>query len=141
MANGDSASFLSGGEVPVPVPVGNGLVGIEYKEFGVRLEIVPEITESGKIYLDIMAEVSGLDIANSDLETGAPRFLSRRVTSKGLVADGQTVALAGIYQHTIQKNKRRVPLLGHVLPFLFGRYGKFKWYHSEPCGNRRKSRR
>jgi pilus assembly protein CpaC len=119
VANGDTASFLSGGEVPVPVPVGNGLTGIEYKEFGVRLHILPELTESGKIYLDIMAEVSGVDLAGQEVTSGAPRFLSRRVTSKGLVEDGQTIALAGIYQTTVMKNHRRVPVLGHVLPFIF----------------------
>jgi len=119
VANNDTASFLSGGEVPIPIPVGNGLTGIEYKEFGVRLQIVPELTESGKIYLDIMAEVSGVDLSREDALTRAPTFLSRRVTSKGLVEDGQTVALAGIYQTTVMKNKRRVPVLGHVLPFIF----------------------
>jgi pilus assembly protein CpaC len=119
VTNGDTATFLAGGEVPVPVPAGIGVAAIEYKEFGVRLEVAPEITGSGKIMLDIMAEVSSIDFSGQDIQTGAPRLFTRRVSSRSLVNENDTVALAGIYQRMIVKNRRRVPILGHLLPFIF----------------------
>jgi len=119
VTNGDTAIFLAGGEVPIIYNVGQGTVAIEYKEYGTRLKVVPRLTGSGKIMLDITAEVSSLDLSREASRTGAPGLLSRRVASKGLVASGETVAIAGLYQRTMTENKRRVPILGHLLPWLF----------------------
>lgn len=119
VTNADTATFLAGGEVPVAISAGLGAVTVEYKKYGVILQVVPRITGSGKIMLDISAEVSNLDFSVQDRQSGAPGLLSRRVASKGLVEEGGTVLLAGIYQRMIEKSKKRVPLLGHLLPFIF----------------------
>lgn len=119
VTNGDTARFLAGGEFPVTYNAGLGAIAIEYKEFGVRLQVVPRLTGTGKFFLDIMAEVSSIDLSAPEARTQAPTLFSRRVSSKGLVEEGETIALAGIYQRMITRNRRRVPILGHVLPFLF----------------------
>lgn len=119
VTNKDTATFLAGGEVPVPVDAGLGVTTVKYKKFGVILDVIPELTGAGKILVDIVAEVSGVDYSQRDVATGAPRLLTRRVASKGMVKEGETISLAGIYQKSVLKNKKRVPVLGHLLPFIF----------------------
>lgn len=119
VTDGDTATFLAGGEVPIAINTGLGAVALEYKKYGVILEVVPKITGSGKIMLDMTAEVSNIDFSVQDRQTGAPGLLKRQVDSKGLVEEGGVVLLAGIYQKMISKNRKRVPILGHLLPFIF----------------------
>lgn len=119
VTNGDTALFLAGGEIPIARDAGLGNVAIEYKEYGVRLKICPRLTGSGKIMLEIMAEVSNVDLAVQNRQTGSPGFLSRRIESKGLVEEGKSVLLAGIYQNFVSKNRKRIPILGHLMPFIF----------------------
>jgi pilus assembly protein CpaC len=117
--NSDTAVFLAGGEIPIAYNAGLGNLALEYKEYGVRLKVCPRLTGSGKILLAIMAEVSNIDLAVQNRQTGAPGLLSRRVSSTGMVEEGKSILLAGIYQTLVTKNRKRIPLLGHLLPFIF----------------------
>ena len=75
--------------MPIVYQTRDGLA-IDYKEYGIKLQVTPELKGSGKILVDIEAEVSGLDFSVENEATGVPGFLTRRVSSKGLVEEGQT---------------------------------------------------
>lgn len=117
--SGEKASFLAGGEVPIPVPQGNtgsGNVTIEYKPFGVKLDIAPEILEGGKIQLKIAPEVSELDYANALTLQGFNVPALRRRSTKTTVAleDGQSFVLAGLMMSSTANLEERVPGLGDI---------------------------
>src|SRR6185436_2995788 len=106
--NGQEASFLAGGEFPVPVPqngVGNA-VTIEFKQFGVLLNFVPTIMDDESIRLRVRPEVSNLDFATQTtiLGTSVPRLAVRRVNTTVELKQGQTLALAGLLQVTLDAN-------------------------------------
>ena len=119
--NGQEASFLAGGEFPVPVPqsgVGNTIT-IEYKQFGVLLNFVPTIMDDETIRLRVKPEVSNLDFATQTtiLGTQVPGLAVRRVNTTVELKQGQTLALAGLLQVDLAANTTRLPGLGD-LPYL-----------------------
>lgn len=127
-ANGEEASFLAGGEIPVPVaqPTGAGQVGavsIVYREFGVRLNFVPEILSDSLIKLRVAPEVSSLDYNNAIVTAGfvIPALRTRRAATTVDLLQGQTLAIAGLLSHEKQKTKTGVPFLQDIpiLGYLF----------------------
>jgi pilus assembly protein CpaC len=117
--SGTPASFLVGGEQAVPVPAGLGQVGIQFEEFGTRLNWLPIVLGNGKIHLEIEPEVSSLSAANGTTISGA--VVPGRVTSRTHVTveleSGQTFVIAGLIQHDVQGTITRTPILGD-LPFF-----------------------
>ncbi len=120
-ANRERASFLAGGELPVPIaqPVGvSGVqaVTIQYREFGIRLDFVPEILSENLIQLKIEAEVSGLDFANGITTSGflVPAFRTRRASTTVALQEGQTLAIAGLLSSEEQKINTGMPLLKDI---------------------------
>jgi pilus assembly protein CpaC len=125
-ASGDSASFLAGGEFPYPVLQGgtaSNAVTIQFKEFGIRLDFKPVITNSGMIRLEVQPEVSQLDFANAVQISGflIPSLLTRRAGTTVELADGQTFAIAGLVDNSITKAVTKIPILGDIpiLGYLF----------------------
>jgi pilus assembly protein CpaC len=117
--DGESASFLAGGEFPFPSVQGgqsNNAVSIEWREFGVRLNFTPAVTNIGNIRLDIAPEVSSLDFAGGLTISGfqLPAILSRRAETQVELREGQHLAIAGLLDHTMQENIRKLPLLGDI---------------------------
>ncbi|MCG8469897.1 MAG: type II and III secretion system protein family protein [Gemmatimonadetes bacterium] len=115
----ESASFLAGGEFPFPILQGNqgqNAVTIQFKEFGIRLNFVPYITNSGAIRLEVAPEVSQLDFANGLTVAGfrIPSLLARRAQTVVELEDGQTFAIAGLVDNNIVENISKVPLLGDI---------------------------
>jgi len=116
---GDTASFLAGGEFPFPVVQGganNNAVTIQFREFGIRLNFVPTLTNSGAIRLKVAPEVSSLDFANG-LSFGGyqiPTILSRRASTTIELQDGQTFAIAGLLDNSLTHNVSKVPILGDI---------------------------
>lgn len=115
----ESASFLAGGEFPFPVLQGNqgqNAVSIQFKEFGIRLNFTPTITNSGAIRLDVEPEVSALDFANGLTISGfnIPSLLARRARTVVELEDGQTFAIAGLVDNSIVENISKIPLLGDI---------------------------
>jgi pilus assembly protein CpaC len=91
--SGDTASFLAGGEFPVPIATSVGGVGvptIEYKPFGVRLSFTPTVLQSGIINLRSAAEVSDIDRTLTNSTTGAPGLSKRDAVTTIELRDGQT---------------------------------------------------
>ncbi len=120
---GQTASFLAGGEIPVPVPVSNELVGIEYKPYGVSLMFTPTLLPGERIGLRVRPEVSSLD-GSSTVEIAGltvPTFRIRRADTRVEVGSGQTFAIAGLLQRNNSQDMDRLPLLGDmpVLGSLF----------------------
>ena len=117
--SGQEASFLAGGEFPIPVPDEDGIT-IEYKEFGVALRFTPVVLSNGKISLRVAPSVS--DIASStSLPSGivgarfvVPNLISRKLESTVQLYDGQTLALAGLLQDSMREVVTKIPGLGDI---------------------------
>jgi len=116
--SGETANFLAGGEVPIPVPQGSGdgSVTIEYKPFGVKLSIQPQIVEGNKIELKIEPEVSELDYANALTLQGfnVPALRRRSTNTTVALEDGQSFVLAGLMMSSTADIEERVPGLGDI---------------------------
>ncbi len=116
--SGEKASFLAGGEIPVPVPQGgnSGGVSIEYKPFGVKLDIAPTVTEEGLITLKVSPEVSELDFANALTLQGfnVPAFRRRSTSTTVELADGQSFILAGLLLENQSNVEEKIPGLGDI---------------------------
>jgi len=117
--DGEEASFLAGGEFPFPTVQGanqSNAVSIEWREFGVRLNFTPTVTNFGNIRLDIAPEVSALDFAGGLSISGfeMPTILSRRAETQVELREGQSLAIAGLMDRSIQESIRKLPLLGDI---------------------------
>jgi pilus assembly protein CpaC len=114
--NGQEASFLAGGEFPVPVVQGaTGTVTIEFKEFGVRLNFRPTIA-GDVIRLKVRPEVSALDFANGVSLGGfrIPALTTRRAETDVELRDGQSFAIAGLLDNVSQDDRSAIPLLSQI---------------------------
>ena len=114
--NGQEASFLAGGELPVPLVSGNsGNVSVEYKEFGVRLKFTPTIA-GDVIRLKVAPEVSSLDFANGITIGGfrVPALVTRRAMTDVELRDGQSFAIAGLLNNVSQDTRQEIPLLSRL---------------------------
>jgi pilus assembly protein CpaC len=117
--SGHEASFLAGGEFPVPVPQGLGTVGIEYKSFGVGLSFMPTVLSENRINLKVAPEVSSLDFSNALNLEGytVPGLTTRRTSTTIELADGQSFAIAGLLKDNVRHVIDKYPFLGD-LPIL-----------------------
>jgi pilus assembly protein CpaC len=114
--NGQEASFLAGGEFPVPVVQGaTGTVTIQFKEFGVRLTFTPTIA-GDVIRLKVRPEVSSLDFANGLTLAGfrIPALSTRRAETDVELRDGQSFAIAGLLDNLAQDDKAAIPILSQI---------------------------
>jgi pilus assembly protein CpaC len=120
---GESASMLVGGEIPIPVAqtgtgtAATGAVSVEWKEFGVKLDVTGKIASDGKsIDLDVTPEVSSLDFGNAISVSGfvLPALRTRRAHSVLHIGDGQTLVIGGLYQSDMSKVVSKIPLLGDI---------------------------
>ncbi|MFG1420708.1 type II and III secretion system protein family protein [Roseixanthobacter liquoris] len=117
--SGETASFLAGGEVPIPVSEENGSVTVQYKEYGIRLNFTPIVLERGLINMKLQPEVSQVD-ESTRVTTGAisvPSFITRRASTILEVRDGQSFAMAGLLQTTHSNTQSQLPWVGQ-LPVL-----------------------
>ncbi len=115
--SGQTASFLAGGEYPIPVPGQNGAVTIEYRQFGVSLQFTPVVMTKDRISLTVLPEVSALSqqnaITGGDFGT-IPSLTTRRASTTVDLGTGQTFAIAGLLRSDINSNNSKVPLLGDI---------------------------
>jgi len=125
--SGQQARFLAGGEFPIPVPQDLGRTTIEYKEFGVGVQFVPVVLDSGVISMTLNVTVSDLSNQNSLLiATGTtgpggdsqsfavPALTKRSANSTVEVRTGQTIAIAGLINETLRENVDKFPGLGEL---------------------------
>ena len=114
--SGETASFLAGGEFPVPVPQGNQQVTIEFREFGVRLNFTPVVRGHQTIRLHVNPEVSELDFSNAVQFQGltVPGLTTRSTDTTVEVGSGQTIVIAGLLSEQMNGIATRVPGLGDI---------------------------
>jgi len=115
--SGDTASFLAGGEYPIPVPGGpQGQVTIDYKRFGVGLAFTPTVLTDGLINMKIEPEVSQLDFSRKlELQgTSVPSLIVRRASTTVELRDGQSFVIGGLLQSNGQNAISQLPWLGDV---------------------------
>jgi pilus assembly protein CpaC len=116
--SGKEASFLAGGEFPVPVAQGSGAnttISVQYKEFGVRLNFTPVI-HGDRVHLKVRPEVSTLDFANGVMLQGfrIPALSTRRTDTEVDLQDGQTFAIAGLMNNTMSSTLQKIPGIGDI---------------------------
>ncbi|MGQ2997914.1 type II and III secretion system protein family protein [Variovorax sp.] len=114
--SGQSASFLAGGELPVPAPQGLGTTSIEYKPFGIGLTLTPTVLSNERIVLKVAPEASDLDYTNS-LSIGGvavPAISTRRADTTVELGDGESFIIGGLVSRTTTSNADKVPLLGDI---------------------------
>lgn len=115
--SGQSASFLAGGEVPIPVPSsGSDNVSIEYKEFGIRLTLTPTIIGKNRIALKVAPEVSELDFTNAVSIAGTivPALTIRRTDTSISLADGESFVISGLISTRNNSQVNKFPGLGDI---------------------------
>ena len=114
--SGASASFLAGGEYPIPVPQGLNTITIEYKKYGVSLAFVATITDGNRINLLVKPEVSQLSNNGALTLNGVtvPALTTRRAETTVDLASGQSFAIAGLLQNNVSHDLRKTPGLGNL---------------------------
>jgi pilus assembly protein CpaC len=117
--SGETASFLAGGEFPIPVPqsgASTGAITIEFREFGVRVNFTPVVLSGQRIRLKVAPEVSETDFSTAVQIQGfvVPGLTQRRVETVVEVGNGQTLAVAGLLADEIRGVASKLPALGEV---------------------------
>jgi pilus assembly protein CpaC len=109
--SGYKATFHAGGEIPYSVASVNG-VTVQFKPYGIRLDIEPRVARSGAIRAVIDSEVSSIDSSVST--TNGPALLTRRTRTEFNVKPGETIVLAGLLQRTNSTDTENIPFLGNI---------------------------
>lgn len=117
--SGGAARFVSGGELPIPVFDPQGGADVEYKEYGVILDVKPLAGPGGSIYARIDTEVSEVDEAQRVL--GVPGFLKRQSATEVNLREGETLVIAGLVSRMRSGERRQLPVLGN-LPVVGGAF-------------------
>ncbi len=117
--SGDSASFLAGGEFPVPIAQATqqGIqITIEWKEFGVKLAFIPTVLDSNRIKLFVAPEVSAPDNTHAVLLNGyiVPGLVTRRISTTVEMRDGEVLVIGGVKQREVTKTISKFPILGDI---------------------------
>jgi pilus assembly protein CpaC len=118
-SNGKEASFLAGGEIPVPVAqagAGTGAISVQYREYGIRLSFTPWITPQHTIRIHVKPEVSSLDQADGVTAAGfnIPALTTRRMETDIELGEGQSFVIAGLLDDRVTENLSQVPGLAHI---------------------------
>jgi pilus assembly protein CpaC len=130
--SGQQASFLAGGEFPVPVPQGLGTVAIEYKKFGVELYFKPVVLSNDRINIQVKPKVSEIDFTASIESRGyvVPGLTSRGASTTIELGDGQSFAIAGLLQENVRDVLHKFPILGDI-PVLGALFRSRRFQKSE----------
>jgi pilus assembly protein CpaC len=116
--SGETASFLAGGEVPIPIAQGGafGSITIEFKKFGVGVAFTPTVLGPDRIHLEVAPEVSEPDFSfGTEVDgTVVPGFITRRAATSVELSDGQSFAIAGLLSDVVREAAAKYPLLGDI---------------------------
>jgi pilus assembly protein CpaC len=132
--SGETASFLAGGEVPIPIAQGGafGSITIEFKKFGVGVSFTPTVLGPDRIHLEVSPEVSEPDFSfGTEVDgTAVPGFVTRRAATSVELRDGQSFAIAGLLSDVVREAASKYPLLGDI-PVLGGLFRSTKFQKNE----------
>jgi len=118
--SGETASFLAGGEIPIPVPQagagGGSLITVEYKQYGVSLAFTPTVLSDGRISLRVRPEVSQLSSSGAVQLNGVtiPALTTRRTETTVELGSGESMVIGGLLQNSHNNNISKTPGLGDM---------------------------
>ena len=117
--NGKEASFLAGGEFPIPVAQSGanaGAISVVFREYGIRLSFLPVVTPNGTIRLHVKPEVSSIDSSNAVTVQGItiPALTTRRMETDLELGQGQSFVIGGLIDDRVIQNLSQVPGLAHI---------------------------
>jgi len=114
--SGQSASFLAGGEIPVPVPQSLGTISIVYKPYGIGLTVTPTVLGANRIALKVAPEASQLDFQHALTINGisVPAITTRRADTTVELGDGESFVIGGLIDRETSSNVDKVPMLGDL---------------------------
>jgi len=130
--SGETASFLAGGEYPIPVSQSLGSTSIEYKQYGVGLAFTPVVLADGRISMRVRPEVSELSDAGS-VKVGdvqVPALVTRRAETTVELGSGQSFMIAGLLRNSTSNDISKAPFLGDI-PILGMLFRSTAWKRSE----------
>jgi pilus assembly protein CpaC len=136
--SGETASFLAGGEFPIPVSQssggngGNSAITVQFKQFGVSLAFTPTVLADGVINMVVAPEVSSIDPSASVVINNLtiPGLQTRRAKTTLEIRDGESFAMAGLIRKDFQDTVRQVPLLGSI-PIIGALFRSTNFQHDE----------
>jgi len=131
--SGQEATFLAGGQFPVPIPSGQlGATTIQFEEFGVRLNVTPVVESNGEIQLKVAPEVSELDPKDGVQLQGfqVPAITTRKASTQVELRDGESFAIAGLFQRNYSNTINQVPGASNV-PILGALFRSSDWQRNE----------
>jgi pilus assembly protein CpaC len=131
--SGQEATFLAGGEFPIPIPSGNlGTTTIEFKQFGVKLNVTPTVEANGTIQLKVAPEVSELDPKDGINIQGfqVPAISTRRASTQIELRDGESFAIAGMFQRNYSTTINQIPGASNI-PVLGALFRSSDWQRNE----------
>jgi len=121
--SGGKAEFLAGGEIPVVTSSISG-TDVEYKEFGIILNISPIVDDENNIMATINTELSAVDFSNA--VGGVPAFITRKTTTDVFMKDGETLVLSGLIDRSVGESIEKFPILGDI-PILGALFRSTDW--------------
>ncbi len=132
--SGQTASFLVGGEVPIPVAQGGafGSITIEFKTFGIGIEFTPTVLGQNRIHLEVAPEVSEPDFTLGTAVGGVatPAFVTRRASTSVELGDGQSFVIAGLLKDNVKESIEKYPILGDI-PILGALFRSVQYQREE----------
>jgi pilus assembly protein CpaC len=130
--SGEQASFLAGGEFPFPIPVDEDTIAVEFRPFGVNLNFAPLVQEGGLIRLKVAPEVSQLNFAQGLRVNGVnvPGLTTRRASTTVELRDGESFAIAGLFQQEYTNAVRQIPWISEV-PIIGALFRSAQWRRQE----------
>ena len=130
--SGETASFLAGGEIPIPLSTGLGAVSVEFKQYGVSLAYTPTVLSDGRISLRVRPEVSELTSAGSVTVGGTviPGLSTRRAETTVELGSGQSMVIGGLISNSTNNTIDKTPGLGNV-PILGALFRSTGWKRNE----------
>ena len=114
--SGETATFLAGGEIPIPLAQGLGAVSVDYKQYGISLAYTPTVLSDGRISLRVRPEVSQLDYSNAVTLSGTrvPGITSRRAETTLELGSGQSMMIGGLLSNSHNNTIDKTPFLGDL---------------------------
>lgn len=113
---GNAATFLVGGSYPIPYSTGLGQVSIQYKDYGVQLNVTPTLLGNGAVEAKISPNVSDLDFSNAVTENGfvIPALRTSTLSTDVITQAGESIIMGGLLRRVEQRTINKVPLLGDI---------------------------
>ena len=129
---GQEATFLVGGEIPIPVSSGLGTVSVDYKQYGVQMNVTPTILGNGGVEAKIAPEISDLDYANAVTLNGfaIPAFKTSKLSTDVITQNGESIIMGGLIRRVEQRTIQKFPILGDI-PILGELFRSTAYQHTD----------